>query len=45
MADLRESLINLHSLTDEEIEEVRKENENFDNLENEKFNNQENGEL
>ena len=45
MADLKESLINLHSLTDEEIDEVRQENEDFGNPENEDFNSRENGEL
>lgn len=34
MADLRESLINVHLLTEDELDEVRKENEDFDNQEN-----------
>lgn len=39
MADLREELINVHLLTEEEIDLIRKENEDFDNEENEPFGN------
>ena len=40
MSDLKEHLITIHALTEEEIDQVRQENEDFDNAENQKLSNQ-----
>lgn len=45
MSDLKEHLITIHALTEEEIDQVRQENEDFDNAENEKLDDQGYGEL
>ena len=40
ISDLKEHLITIHALTEEEIDQVRQENEDFDNAENQKLSNQ-----